>query len=82
MVEKTLPVLSFDNTKDVRDFIHKNESSLYSGKNEDGEKVAVMLEQCVGLEIITYQNNGWIRETSYNNNGILELDTYKGRWNK
>ena len=74
--------LSFNETKDVRKFIEETESGLYSGVNEDGDKVAVLVEQGVGLEVLTNQKNGWIRVNEYDEDGCLEIETFRGRWNK
>lgn len=63
-------------------FIHNEESSLYGGVNVDGERVSVGLEKGVGMTITTYQKNGWIKVSSYDSLGLLDLDTFDGRWNK
>jgi len=74
--------LNFDTIEEVRNFIHNTDSGLYDGKNEDGAKVAVLIEQGVGMEVITYQGNGWIRVNEYDEYGHLEIETFKGRWDK
>jgi hypothetical protein len=72
--------LSFDEVEDVKAFIHNNESSLYGGVNVNGEDVVVLLEKGEGMEVITYQNNGWIRKNFYNHLGLADGETFEGRW--
>ncbi len=75
-------ILSFEKTEDIKNFIHTTESDMYGGKNEDGETVMVSLQQGVGMEVRTFQKNGWIRVTSYDKDGYLEGSTFDGRYKK
>lgn len=80
-VEKILDTyLNFDDFDSIRDFIKTTNSSLYGGKNEDGEMVNVMVEQGIEMSIRTYQVNKWIRLDEYNENVIKKLEKYDGRW--
>ena len=80
-VENLLDVpLNFDDISNIQKFIQDTESSLYGGKNVDGETVNVMVEKGVGMSVRTYQLNNWIRLDEYDVNGIKELETYEGRW--
>lgn len=74
--------LAFTDYEAIKAFIANNESSLYEGKNVDGEKVAVLLDQGKGMDVYTYQANGWIRVTSYDKDGFSEGETFNGRWDK
>jgi len=74
--------LAFADREAIKAFIHNNESSIYSGKNVDGEKVAVLLDTNSGMDVYTYQKNGWIRVTSYDKDGFSEGETFNGRWDK
>ena len=73
--------LSFDDYEAVQAFIKNNESSMYGGKNVDGETIMVSLEQGVGMDIRTYQHNGWIHISSYNKYGLKTDDSFDGRHN-
>lgn len=55
---------------------------MYSTVSEDGEKVTVFIQQNEGMDVHFYQKNGWIRVTSYDENGYSSGETFAGRWNK
>lgn len=61
-------------------FIENEESSLYGGKNEDGEDVAVMMSQGIGMTITTFQQNGWVRKNDYGADGYIECEYSDGKW--
>lgn len=73
--------IDFTEPNSVKKAIQMLESSIYGGKNVDGENVDVLLEQNVGMVVHVYQSNGWIRIDEYNADGIKESETYNGRWN-
>jgi len=75
-------ILSLEKTEDIKNFIHTTESNLYGGKNTAGETIAVALQQGVGMEVRTFQKNGWIRVTSYDKDGYLDGETFDGRYKK
>lgn len=72
--------LDFSDRENIKEFIHTNDSSIYSGTNVDGEKVAVMLQLNEGMEVYTYQSNGWTRVDYYDGDGFHEGQTFDGRW--
>lgn len=74
--------LSLTSVEERAKFIAENESSMYGGKNEEGEEVVVMLEKGLGMDVHTYQSNGWIRVDEYFEHGLIVGTTYKGRWDK
>jgi hypothetical protein len=78
---KLLP-LNFDRPEVIKHFINNTESDMYGGKNVEGETVNVMLQKGVGMDVRTNQKNGWIRLDSYDSNGLKELETFDGRWDK
>jgi len=65
-----------------KDLVQNRKSNLYSTINEDGEDVVIALEQGVGMEVKTFQNNGWVRVNYYDANGAHDGETFAGRWNK
>lgn len=78
--EKKEVKLDFSDSAAVRKFIEETESGMYSGKNVDGEKVALMHDKGIGFDLHTYQNNGWVRVNDYGKNGYCEGETFNGRW--
>lgn len=70
------------NPEQVKDLINNNESSLYDTVNEDGEKVFVYLDKGIGMDVKTYQENGWIRVDSFDNDGFKTDEMFEGRWEK
>ncbi|UUV46119.1 hypothetical protein [Bacillus phage vB_BanS-Thrax1] len=65
-----------------KDLIQNRKSDLYSTINEDGEDVVIALEQGKGMEMKTFQNNGWVRVNYYDGNGAHDGETFAGRWKK
>lgn len=43
------------------DFIMNTDSELYDGRNSAGETVVVGVQKGAGIQVSTYQDNGWIR---------------------
>jgi hypothetical protein len=72
--------LDLTDAEQVKKFINENESSMYGGKNNEGEDVVVLLEKGEELTIKTYQENGWMRSNYYGKNGYMEGETFEGRW--
>lgn len=62
--------------------VQNRESNIYCTINEDGEDVVIVLEQGEGMEMKTFQNNGWVRVNYYDENGAHDGETFAGRWNK
>lgn len=60
-----------------RTFIQNEESSLYGAVDEDGNRVAVKLQKGIGMEISTFQSNGWTRVAEYDANGYFVGETYE-----
>ena len=62
-------------------FIDNYESSMYVGKNVDGEEVIVMNEQGSGMEIWTKHKEkpNWYEVVGYDEDGIQEYVSYKPR---
>lgn len=72
--------LKFESIGEIRNFIHENESSLYGGVNAEGEDVMVNVEKGKGMEVRTFQDNGWLRVNYYNENGYDDGESFEGRW--
>lgn len=66
----------------LKELIDTLDSGMYGCKNEDGEDVLVLREVGAGLEVMTFQNNGWTRVNYYTEKGHDDGETFKGRWNK
>lgn len=66
----------------VKELLNDLDSGMYGGENVDGEKVAVMREVGHGLEVRTFQDNGWLRVNHYTEDGFDDGETFEGRWNK
>lgn len=64
----------------VRQLIADTPSGLYGSVTEDGEKLAVYVDQGEWLDVHVYQKNGWIRVDSYGPNGIKDSETFTGRY--
>lgn len=69
-------VLSFDDPSEIKDFLLSHENGIYTGKNVDGQKVVVFVQQDAGLIVKTLQNNWWIVH-SYDEDGYLEDETFE-----
>lgn len=54
-------------------------SAMYPGKNLDGEDILVQVDE-TGIEVKTFQENGWMRVDYYNQNGYHEGQTFQGKW--
>lgn len=74
--------IDFTEPNSVKEAIQTLESSVYGGKNVDGEKVIVLLQRNIGMTVHVHQSNGWIRVDDYDAAGYKESETYNGRWNK
>lgn len=65
------------------DFIVGQESNAYTGTDSDGNTIVVGVQRGVGIEVKTYQDNGWIRiyryeivEDEEGNPCIVETETF------
>lgn len=74
--------LSFGDYEEIKAFINNTESGIYQGVNTDKEKVFVFLDKGKGMDVKTYQTNGWIRVNSYDKDGFSEGETFEGRHNR
>lgn len=68
---KTNMAINFDNLKEIKDFISNNESSIYTGKNVDGQDVIVKLQQNEGMVVETLNNKGWWEWDEYDEAGFV-----------
>lgn len=64
----------------IRELLKDTESGMYSSKNEDDERVIVMREVGCGLDVLTFQNNGWLRVNYFTEEGYNDGETFQGRW--
>ena len=75
--------ITFDgnNPENIRSLMKEygNSVSPYYGKNVDGEETEIHISHD-NIIYKTYQNNGWVRVNEYNSNGLLESETFEGRW--
>lgn len=59
-------------------------TGLYTSRNEDGCDILLGVQQGVGFDIHTNQENGWIRVDSYDydveNNTWTQSESYEGKW--
>ena len=74
--------IKMDSPESVISLINNTESGIYGTENEDGERVGVCVSKGVGMDVYTYQKNGWIRMDSYDLTGFKTLETFKGRYTK
>lgn len=74
--------INFTEPNSVKNAIQSLASNIYGGTNVAGERVAVMLQQNVGMTIHVYQSNDWIRVDEYDADGFKESETFNGRWHK
>ena len=74
--------IKMDSPESVISLINNTEDGLYGTENEDGEQVNVFVSKGVGMDVYTYQKNGWIRMDSYDLTGFRTSQTYKGRYDK
>lgn len=57
--------------------IKNEESTVLCGKDSSGVNVMIVTIQNRGMEMVAYQNNGWIRKQEYNADGELIDETFK-----
>lgn len=69
--------LNFENPDEIKQFIHENDSGIYSGINADGNDVIVLLEKGKGLKTQLLQTNGWCLVHEYDQNGFCEYEGYE-----
>lgn len=74
--------IKMDSPECVIDLINNTESGIYGTENEDRERVDISISKGVGMDVYTYQKNGWIRMDSYDLTGFKTLETFKGRYTK
>ena len=81
--------INLDTHLERRKFIQETESGIYSGTNEDGETVVILLQQNEGMVVRTIHHNkpNWFEVIEYNAFGGQESVSYefisekKGRLN-
>ena len=74
------PILNFDNITEIRKFITKNESGLYTGKNVEGQEVRVWLEKAKGMKVEVLNSKNYWEWNEYDESGFLVgqgVDPYK-----
>ncbi len=52
----------------------------FAGTNEEMEDILISICK-ERIDVVTYQNNGWIRKNIYWRDGTCE-ELYEGKWNK
>lgn len=77
IIERPLDV---NEPETVAAFIAQQASGIYAGKNVDGERVIIMLDNQRGMDILTHQANGWIRKNYFDKDGFSEGETFEGRY--
>lgn len=72
------------NEQKLIDFIIDTESNMLDGTDSNGQHIIIGIQKGVGLQISTYQDNGWIRihrfeiiENEEGNPEIQESETYE-----
>ena len=60
--------------------IKELESGMYGGTNEDGADIIVLVEKGIIMEVLTFQENGWLRSDEYDARGLHLIETFQGRW--
>ena len=66
--------------KEREAMIEELESGMYGGTNEDGADIIVLVEKGIIMEILTFQENGWLRSDEYDARGLHLIETFQGRW--
>lgn len=74
----------FDSTdpKLLRELIREygNSKSMFTGTNEDGERMTISIDTENGIVTNTFQSNGWVRVNYYGSDGLPEGETFDGKW--
>ena len=74
----------FDSTdpKLLRELIREygDSNTLFSGTNEEGERMTVSIDTEHGIVTNTFQSNGWVRVNYYGTDGLPEGETFDGKW--
>ena len=68
--------------EDVEKLLSILDSGKYGCINEDGEEVVIFREIGEGIEMYTFQNNGWVRLNYFDEQGYDDGEDFCGRWNK
>ncbi len=68
--------------EDMKQLLSDIDSGMYGCKNSDGEDVLVMREKGHGMEVMTFQDNGWLRVNYFTESGHDDGETFTGRWDK
>ena len=73
----------FDSIENIQKLIKDlPESGMYGTKNVEGEDVIVFREVGLGINIYTFQSNGWLSISAYTEDGFEDGQWFNGRWNK
>lgn len=64
-------VLNFDSPEEIKKFISENESSLYTGKNVDGQDIMIRLDKGIGMLVETLNSKGWWEWNEYDESGFV-----------
>lgn len=82
MVKKNITIsVDFGNPAEVKkaNEKYKNLDYILSSVNQNGEEQTISFSE-TGVTVVTYQNNGWVREDYYDVNGYGEGESFSGRW--
>lgn len=61
--------IDFSNEESIAEFIMNTETGIHDGKNVEGQRIIIYLEQGIGMKYETIQSNGWRRISEYNASG-------------
>lgn len=61
--------------------LYGDSKTSFRGSNSDGEAVDISISYS-GIQLTTYQENGWLRVDVYDGMGHKESERFEGRWRK
>ncbi len=64
-LQNKLNNIDWDNDKSIKDFINNNDTDIFTGTNESGQKVIVHIIKGKSIKLSTMQDNNWIRINTY-----------------
>lgn len=65
VLQNKLNKIDWDNDKSIKDFINNNDTDIFTGTNESGQKVIVQIIKGKSIKLSTMQDNNWIRINTY-----------------
>ena len=71
----------FDTVADRKELIDRygDSNSMFIGNNAEGETVYLSVDAC-GIILKTEQENGWVRVTYYDADGVATGEGFDGKW--